>query len=301
MENREMNTAPETVEFSEQNPSDVKDWYMKNHSEETLAELIYDVLLAMCEADDYANSCEKGSEEHREWLSRSMEWESLYCTLEDEILAIMEKEGFDLSEGTDEAVNAFRISRGYDKIFYTAEAAAAETAAKMKKEKYTYYRVKHNGMIAKKSDWYYWIYENGEWVRDTKSVISDMIHGYDSGEPEDSPYGYGSTSVMDEIEEISYEEAMEKIAADIIANLIFNWRKKFRKAKQEWDENPGWPAKHVTTSFTLFNCRYTLVPDDFGFTKGTWDEGFMESIQTELEKDLKEAGASEIESYGFLD
>ncbi len=301
MENSEMNTAPEMIEFSEQNPSDVKDWYVNNHTEKALAELIYDVLLAMCEADDHANACEKGSEEHHEWLSIAMEWESLYCKLEDEILAIMEKEGFDLSEGTDETVNAFRISRGYDKIFYTAEAAAAETAARMKKEKNTYYRVKHNGMIAKKSGWDYWIYENDEWVRDTESVISDMIHGYDAGEPEGSPYGFGSTSVMDEIEEISYEEAMEKIAEDIIANLIFSWRKKYRKAKQEWDENPGGPAKHADICFTLFNCRYTLVPEDFGFTKGPMDEGFMESIHKELEKDLKEAGASEIESCGFPD
>ena len=32
-----------------------------------------------------------------------------------------------------------------------------------------------------------------------------------------------------------------------------------------------------------------------------WDQGFMESIQSDLSKDLEEAGATDIRNLGFLD
>ena len=75
----------------------------------------------------------------------------------------------------------------------------------------------------------------------------------------------------------------------------------YRERKEAWDQNPEWPARDVEISFCLFDARITLKPEDLGLPKGPEDEGFMESIQKELEKDLAEAGATEIESSGFLD
>ncbi|MBQ9891512.1 MAG: hypothetical protein IJM39_08895 [Firmicutes bacterium] len=53
-----------------------------------------------------------------------------------------------------------------------------------------------------------WLFKNGKWVPDTGFVIMDHLIGYDSSEPEDSPYRIGSTDVLMEMDEISEEEAM---------------------------------------------------------------------------------------------
>ena len=52
--------------------------------------------------------------------------------------------------------------------------------------------------------------DNG-WVSDEWAIISDYLMGYDTSEPPGSPYGIGNLSIMDEIEEISEEEALSKI------------------------------------------------------------------------------------------
>lgn len=171
----------------------------------------------------------------------------------------------------------------------------------MDQKQFTYYYVRHNGMLAKGCGFKYWIYQDGEWIRDRESIVFGLINGYDPYEPEGSPYAYGSTSVMDSIAEISYEDAMDLIAEKIIRKLIRKWKKDFKKEKEKWDENPLWPAKLVEVSFTFFGSRYTLYPKDLGIDDTPEGEGFMESIQKQLEKDLHEAGASEIESCGFLD
>ncbi len=56
------------------------------------------------------------------------------------------------------------------------------------------------------------IFRNGKWVSDDRSMISDRLVGYDASEPADSPYRFGSMSVMEEIEEISENDAMTLIA-----------------------------------------------------------------------------------------
>ncbi len=52
------------------------------------------------------------------------------------------------------------------------------------------------------------LYEDGKWKPD-RNVITDTLMGFDPSEPEDSPYRIGSTSITDEIEEISEEQAMK--------------------------------------------------------------------------------------------
>ncbi len=66
-------------------------------------------------------------------------------------------------------------------------------------------------LVGKEVDGNYYIYRDGAWIPDTENEILDRLHGYDPCEPADSPYGYGSTCIMDEIEEISPERARDLI------------------------------------------------------------------------------------------
>ena len=87
----------------------------------------------------------------------------------------------------------------------------------------------------------------------------------------------------------------------ILDTLKQKWKTKFEAKKKEWDKNPGWPAKNVETEFSLNGINYSLFPDDIGLTYDCWDQGFMESIQAEITKDLEELGATDIYNTGYLD
>lgn len=173
----------------------------------------------------------------------------------------------------------------------------------MKENEFNYYLIPNRGIVARGVFLDNWIFdfESRSWVKDTKYIISDALMGYDPGEPEGSPYGIGSTSVMDELKRIDYETAMQIISDTIVQNLINKWKGKYAQAKAEWDKKPGWPAKLVETSFCLYGTRYIIKPESFGWDKYSFDEGFMESIQKELEKELAEIGATEITHSGELD
>lgn len=171
----------------------------------------------------------------------------------------------------------------------------------MEVKKLNYYLLKDSRLVAKGYRNKNWIYYDYEWRKDMEGIVWGKLMGYDPSEPADSPYGIGSTSVMGEIKQISYEEATSIITEQIIVNLIHKWSEQFREQKKEWNQSPEWSAKFVETSFCLFDKRYTLKPEDLGLPEGPEDEGFMESIQKEIEKDLAAVGATEIESTGFPD
>ena len=173
----------------------------------------------------------------------------------------------------------------------------------MKAERMNYYLMNDRGILAKGLNFENWIFdfESREWVKDRKSIISDALMGYDPGEPEGSPYGIGNTSEMSEIKRIDYDTAMQIIGDTLVQDLLEKWHSKFEAAKAEWDESPKWYSKYVETSFCLYGTRYTIYPKDFGLKEGPEDDGFMESIQKELEKDLIDVGATEIQHSGFLD
>ena len=172
-------------------------------------------------------------------------------------------------------------------------------------EKDVYYFRIWNRVIAKrvKRDEYYddYLFKSGKWVEDDEYVIPDHLIGFDPTEPEDSPYRIGSTSVFMEMEEISEAEAISSINYQILSILKENWKTKFRKQKEEWDKKPLWPSKLVETVFKLNGKKYSIKPEDIGLTSDGWDQGFMESIQGEIEKDLEEYGATDICNLGFLD
>ena len=75
----------------------------------------------------------------------------------------------------------------------------------------TQYYLIRDHLVGKEEDGRYYIFRDGEWTPDTRCIIMDCLVGYDPSEPPGSPYGIGCSSIMDEIEEISHERAMELI------------------------------------------------------------------------------------------
>ena len=69
--------------------------------------------------------------------------------------------------------------------------------------------------IGKQDNGKFFLLQDGKWILDEENAIMDRLVGYDSDEPPGSPYGFENSSVMDEIEEISYEEA-KRIAGGCI-------------------------------------------------------------------------------------
>lgn len=162
----------------------------------------------------------------------------------------------------------------------------------------TYYLIREKRLGKKTNDGYF-LYDGRGWIPDERNVIRDHLMGYDPND--DTPYGFGSLSIMDEIEEITEERAIRTMNQQTIDNLIAKWKKDFVKDKEEWDKNPGWPAKLVETEFTLNGITYALEPNDLGLTDDCWDQGFMETIQGRMTKDLEACGAVNIYNHGFID
>ena len=73
----------------------------------------------------------------------------------------------------------------------------------------TRYYLIEDRLLGKNEDGRFFLFIDGIWKHDDDLYIVGKLNGYDSYEPDDSPYGWGSTSVMDEIKEISEEEALE--------------------------------------------------------------------------------------------
>ena len=79
----------------------------------------------------------------------------------------------------------------------------------------TIYYLIFDRLVGKREDARDYLYSNDDWVPDTESVIMDHLMGCDPSEPPGSPYGIGNGSIMADIEEISYEQAMELIGGNV--------------------------------------------------------------------------------------
>lgn len=74
----------------------------------------------------------------------------------------------------------------------------------------TYYLILNN-QLGKEEDGKYYLYTNGSWVPDTMSTILGRLMGFDPSEPADSPYAMGNMDIMDTIEPITEQQAIEFI------------------------------------------------------------------------------------------
>lgn len=84
----------------------------------------------------------------------------------------------------------------------------------MDMEELEYYYVKHKNLVGIKKGMSTYSYQYGEWIRDV--CIMDYIVGYDDSEEKGSPYAFGNFDLMDRIEEISIDKAIELIGLDAI-------------------------------------------------------------------------------------
>ena len=79
----------------------------------------------------------------------------------------------------------------------------------------TIYYLIFERLMGKKEDGRYFLFYNDDWVPDKESIIRDHLMGYDPSEPPGSPYGIGNGSIMDDIKEITHEQAMELIGGNV--------------------------------------------------------------------------------------
>ena len=111
---------------------------------------------------------------------------------------------------------------------------------------------------------------------------------------------------MDEQAALWYLEQHEAFNGEgddeAVAAFLAEWIEKKEQYRDAWENGGNWPAKYVSTSFTLNGKGYVITPDSIGLENGEcWDEGFMESLQGDIGEDLKKLGATEIRHVGFLD
>ena len=69
----------------------------------------------------------------------------------------------------------------------------------------TYYLIRERRLGKAQEDGYF-LYNNGEWIPDERNVILDHLMGFDPSD--DSFYGFGNAQIMDEMEEITEEQAI---------------------------------------------------------------------------------------------
>ena len=69
----------------------------------------------------------------------------------------------------------------------------------------TYYLIRERRLGKAQGDGYF-LYDNGEWIVDERNVILDHLMGFDPND--DSFYGFGNAQIMDEMEEITEEQAI---------------------------------------------------------------------------------------------
>jgi hypothetical protein len=101
------------------------------------------------------------------------------------------------------------------------------------------------------------------------------------------------------IKEISPQEAAKIAGKQLYDFLTEKWKVDFLEEKLEWYKNPKWYAKMVKTDYCYEGITYHLWPQNLNIRSN--QQGFMESVQDEIEKDLIKYGATEVYSHGMLD
>ena len=73
-----------------------------------------------------------------------------------------------------------------------------------------YYFINDLGIVAKSTDEGDFLFDtkHKKWVFDVNRKLLDRLIGFDSSEPDDSPYSFGNTEMLDRVEEISEDRAL---------------------------------------------------------------------------------------------
>lgn len=75
-----------------------------------------------------------------------------------------------------------------------------------------YYLIRERRLGKAQEDGYY-LYDNEQWIVDERNVILDHLVGFDPAD--DSFYGFGNAEIMDEMEEITEEQAIAFMNRDM--------------------------------------------------------------------------------------
>ena len=182
------------------------------------------------------------------------------------------------------------------------EEKAEKVNQRIKEDKSSYYLI-GNDMIGKRDpkDDSDWLFMDGKWNPDDEKIIEKLLNGEDLTKQSFKTFDPEVVELINDISNLEKTEAMEKITDQTIAFLKFQWADKYADLAKAWAENPKWYAKLVSTSFTMNGIRKELTPSDLDVDAGFEKDGFMESIQSELERDLRNYGAYDISSFGMLD
>ena len=78
---------------------------------------------------------------------------------------------------------------------------------KFLRERTRYYYLNDIDVLGKSEDGVHYLFENGHWQKDVSCKIMDRLCSYDPYD--DTPYGFGNSSVLFTIDEISKKEAYE--------------------------------------------------------------------------------------------
>lgn len=238
---------------------------------------------------------------------------SCYCLYEDSASdwkAYYEETGespaFDFPAGVKDALFT-RLVNIQGEIVRARQAIKDEEKAekinqRIKEDKSSYYLI-GAGMLGKRdpknnSDW---LFIDGKWTLDDEKIIEKLLNGEDLTKQSFNTFDPEVIEILNKISSIEKTEAMEKITDQTIAFLKFQWSEKYADLAKAWSENPKWYAKLVSTSFTMNGIKREITPSDLDVDAGIEKDGFMESIQHELEKDLRDYGAYDIFSFGMMD
>ncbi|MBO4457854.1 MAG: hypothetical protein J5802_09050 [Butyrivibrio sp.] len=182
------------------------------------------------------------------------------------------------------------------------EEKAEKVNQRIKEDKSSYYLI-GTGLIGKRDpkDNSDWLFMDGKWTPDDEKIIEKLLNGEDLTKQSFKTFDPEVVELINDICNLEKAEAMEKITDQTIAFLKFQWADKYADPAKAWAENPKWYAKLVSTSFTMNGIRKELTPSDLDVDAGIEKDGFMESIQRELEQDLRNYGAYDISSFGMMD
>lgn len=62
-------------------------------------------------------------------------------------------------------------------------------------------------------------YINNNWIERDNSEITDRLIGFDSSEPNDSPYVIGNTEIMESIKELTFSQAVDKYGNEVLDSI----------------------------------------------------------------------------------
>lgn len=62
-------------------------------------------------------------------------------------------------------------------------------------------------------------YINNNWIERDNSEITDRLLGFDSSEPNDSPYVIGNTEIMESIKELTFSQVVDKYDNEVLDSI----------------------------------------------------------------------------------